>query len=120
MPAASRCRCGISATPTQSPEKPVPLPTDLTPMRWFWDYSHYRRAAGDLILDRVFGHSEPSRTLPADFGVRLTAENVDAHLARSKTKLTDWAATNPELASQIVAAAQNPKAQTRQAEATCW
>jgi hypothetical protein len=89
-------------------------------MRWFWEISHYRKAAGDLVLDRVLDHNDPTRSLPADFGVRLTGETIDAHLARSETKLADWAMANTELASQIVAAAQNPNAQTRQAEATCW
>jgi hypothetical protein len=98
----------------------IPVPTDPTPMRWFRDYSHYRKAAGDLILDRVLNHSEEDRKLPADFGVRLTGENVDAHLARSEGKLADWTSANVELASQIIAAAQNPKAENRQARATCW
>ena len=98
----------------------VPLPTDPNPMRWSWDFSHYRKAAGDLILDRVLDHGEAGRDLPADFGVRLTGENVAAHVARNETKLADWTAANTELASQIVAATRSPRAQNRQAEAACW
>ena len=67
-------------------------PGDVTPMHW--DHSHYHRAAGDLILDRIFGYSEPARTLPADFGVRLTGDNIDAHFARYKAQLAAWAAAN--------------------------
>jgi hypothetical protein len=52
--------------------------------------------------------------------VRLTGENIDAHLARSRAKLAEWAADNPELDAQIVAAVKSPKSQRRQAEATCW
>ena len=90
-------------------------------MRWYWEHSHYRKATGDLILDRVLGHGDPDRDLPADFGVRLTGDNVDAHVARAKTDLPSWAAANSELASQIVAAARNSEgAQNRQAEAACW
>jgi hypothetical protein len=37
------------------------LPTDTTPMRWFWDPSHYRKATGDLILDRMFDFKDPAR-----------------------------------------------------------
>ena len=98
----------------------VPLPTDPNPMRWSWDFSHYRMAAGDLILDRVLDHGEAGRDLPADFGVRLTGENVAAHVARNETTLADWTAANTELASQIVAATRSPRAQNRQAEAACW
>ena len=89
-------------------------------MRWYWDHSHYRRATGDLILDRIFGHDDPAHHLPDDFGVRVTGANIDAHLASSKAKLADWVAANPNFASQIIAAAENPKAPNRQAEATCW
>jgi hypothetical protein len=98
----------------------IPLPGDLTPMRSYWDHSHYHRAAGDLILDRIFGYNDPTRPRPADFGVRLTADNIEAHLARSKAQLAAWAAANAELASQITHAARNLKSENRQAEATCW
>jgi hypothetical protein len=98
-----------------------PLPTDeVTPMRWYWDQGHYRRAAGDLILDRIFGYRDPGRALPDDFGVSLTVSNVDAHIARSRAKLREWAAANAELVAQILAAARNPKLPKRQAEARCW
>jgi len=97
----------------------IPMAGDPTPTRWFWEYSHYRKATGDLILDRIFGYTDPSRALPADFGVRLTAANIDTHIARSKARLADWATGN-ELAEKVMEAARNPKAQNRQAEATCW
>jgi hypothetical protein len=98
----------------------IPSPGDLRPMRWYWDFSHYREATGGLILDRIFGHSDPARPLPADFGVRLTGENVDAHLVRSAAGLADWNAGNADLVSQMVDATRSPKAQTRQAQAACW
>jgi hypothetical protein len=98
----------------------VPAPADLTPMHWFWEYSHYRKAAGDLILDRVLGYNGPERILPADFGVRLTGENIDAHLAQSRAGIANWAAANSDFARQISAATRDPKVQNRQAEASCW
>ena len=58
----------------------------MTPMRWFWEHSHYRKITGDLVLDRVFGTSEPERPLPANFGVRLTGTNIDAHISRSRSR----------------------------------
>ena len=97
--------------------EPVPGRRDPTPTRWSWDFSHYRMAAGDLILERVLDHGEAGRDLPADFGVRLTGENVAAHVARNQTTLADWAAANTELASQIVATTRRPRARSRQAEA---
>ncbi len=76
-------------------------------MRWFWEHSHYRKITGDLVLDRVFGTTAPERPLPADFGVRLTAANIDAHIARAGTGLRAWAAANSDLVSPIVRAAPN-------------
>jgi hypothetical protein len=100
--------------------EPIPAAGDMTPMRWSWDYTHYRKAAGDLILDRIFDYRDPGRTVPEDFGVPLTSANIDAQLARSRSQLADWAAANQDFASEIVAAAKSPKALNRQAEATCW
>jgi hypothetical protein len=98
----------------------VPDPADLTPMHWFWEYSHYRKAAGDLILDRVLGYNSPDRILPADFGFRLTGQNIDDHLAQSRAGIANWAAANSDFAKQISAATRDPKVQNREAEATCW
>ena len=89
-------------------------------MRWFWEFSHYRHVTGNLILDRVLGDDVPERHLPADFGVRLTAESINAHLAHSRAGFANWAAMNSEFAMQISAAMRNPKVQNRQTKATCW
>jgi hypothetical protein len=97
----------------------IPAETDLTPMRWFWEISHYRSATGTLILDRVLEHTSGEPGLPADFGVRLTAATTDAHLAHSKADIADWA-MNSEFATQISTAMHGPKVQNRQAQATCW
>lgn len=108
------------SAPNTITREPIPLHGDLTPMQWYWEFSHYRKETGDLILDRIFGYHDPARGLPADFGVHLTGEKIDAHLARSREKLAEWAAENPELHAQIIAAAGSPKSQTHQAEAGCW
>jgi hypothetical protein len=100
--------------------EPIPAVGDMTPMRWFWDYTHYRKSTGDLILDRIFDYHDPDRALPDDFGTRLTSENIDAHLDRSRSRLAHWVTANADLALQAVAAAKNPKSLNRQAEATCW
>jgi hypothetical protein len=106
--------------PNTITREPVPAATDLTPMRWFWEHSHYRKVTGDLILDRTLGYSKRERPLPADFGVRLTGANVDAHIARARSELAAWASANADLVSPIVRAAQSLKTLNRQVEATCW
>lgn len=98
--------------------EPVPADGDLKPMRWFWETSHYREITGNLVLDRVFGTRDPSRPLPEDFGVRLTAASIDAHLDRSRTKRAQWVAANPDLMALIYKTAQQRP--DRQRDATCW
>jgi len=95
------------------------LPTDTTPMRWFWEASHYRKATGDLILDRIFDFQDPARALPADFGVRVTAANIDAHLAHATARRAAWASGNSVWES-IMHSDANRSAQVRQRVATCW
>lgn len=59
----------------------VPAPDDVeSTMRWYWDSSHYRKEAGDLVLDRVFGIHHPGRVPPHDFGVLLTTDDLEEHL----------------------------------------
>jgi hypothetical protein len=98
----------------------VPAMTDTTPMKWHWEYSHFRPAAGDLILDRVLGYTDAARPIPADFGVRLDGGTLDAHLAATKARIAAWSAANGEFASKIRAAGQSPTAQNREREAKCW
>lgn len=52
--------------------------------RWYWESSHYRAELGDLVLDRIFGHQEPGRTVPPDFGVRLASGNIDEVQRRAR------------------------------------
>jgi len=101
--------------------EPIPKADDRTPMHWYWEVSHYRRETGDLILDRVLGDgaSAPARTLPTDFGVRLIAANIDAHLAQAKAGLENWT-MHSDLAMQVAREAAKPSRFSRQPEATCW
>jgi hypothetical protein len=41
--------------PNSITREPIPAAGDPTPMRWFWEHSHYRKVTGDLVLDRVLG-----------------------------------------------------------------
>lgn len=52
-----------------------------TMMQWYFDSSHYTPAMGDLVLDRMFYSTSPMRVVPDDFGVLLSRNNIDAHLA---------------------------------------
>ena len=47
--------------------------------RYFYDETHFRNCVGEMALARVFG--DDSIYIPEDFGVYVTAENVQAHVA---------------------------------------
>lgn len=47
--------------------------------RYFYDTSHFRNAVGDMMAARIFG--DGSAWVPEDFGVLVTAENVEERLA---------------------------------------
>ena len=65
--------------------EPVPPAGDIeTEVLWFWEPSHFKKEAGDLMLDRVLGHHEPTRDIPDDFGTLLSKSNIEAMLLRSR------------------------------------
>jgi len=107
------------SAPSSITTEPIPKLGDHSPMHWFWERSHYRKETGDLILDRVFNYSDPSRAVPADFGVRLTATNIEAHVTDGVLAVKKWAAQS-ELASNIAQEASKPSKFNQQANATCW
>lgn len=50
--------------------------------RYFYDETHFRNCVGEMALARVFG--DDSLYIPEDFGVYVTPENVQAHVAAMK------------------------------------
>ncbi len=70
-------------------------------MRWYWESSHYKRELGDLVLDRIFSYQSSERTVPDDFGVRLTAESIEGHLGQIRADREQWRREYPEDAAEI-------------------
>lgn len=52
-------------------------------MAWHWDPSHYKPALGDIVLDKVLrnGAAQSSRNGVNDFGIKITTNNIESHLA---------------------------------------
>lgn len=63
-------------------------------MQKYADNSHYTPKIGNLILDRLF--EDRSENLPEDFGVLMTPENIDSHLAKIRRDREIWAKNRPE------------------------
>jgi hypothetical protein len=69
---------GYSSVTTEA----LPEPGSRAEMGFYWDSSHFKDVVGDLVLDRLFGLSHPRRTVPPDFGFRLTPATIEPALAR--------------------------------------
>ena len=52
---------------------------------YYYETSHYRMLVGHMIICRIIGCSDVS--LPEDFGVLITPENVSYHIAEQKKEL---------------------------------
>jgi hypothetical protein len=82
---------GYSSITTES----LPEPGSRAEMRFYWDSSHFKDMVGDFILDRLFGVSDPQRAVPSDFGVRLTADSIEAALAHLRDGQLAYRSRNP-------------------------
>lgn len=63
-------------------------------MQNYIDDSHYHPDIGDVVLNKLLDHN--SETVPDDFGVWVTPDNVDEHLANIRRDREMWAQNNPE------------------------
>jgi hypothetical protein len=83
-------------------QEPVPAPGDASArMGNYWEQSHYRKRVGDWILDRIFGLQSTGEPLPADFGVRLTTQNMAAHFASERAAADNYTAQHPDIAGFV-------------------
>lgn len=63
-------------------------------MENYWDSHHYTKEVGDLILNRLFSYEEEN--IPDDFGILITPENVESHLAQIREQRKLWVKNNPQ------------------------
>ncbi|MCW6037050.1 hypothetical protein K4A83_12340 [Spirulina subsalsa FACHB-351] len=68
-------------------------------MVYYIESSHYRKEVGDLILNRILNYNLDVVYLegvPPDFGVLLTPNNLEDHLAQIRQDRAVWVKNNPE------------------------
>ncbi len=63
-------------------------------MQNYMDSSHYRKEVGDLILNRILDYK--TETVPEDFGVLITPENIEQHLKKISRDRQLWIQNNPD------------------------
>ena len=77
----------------------LPAPGSRQEMTYYWESSHFKSAAGDLVLDRVFHPDRPPRD---DFGVLLTVELIEPALARIRERQAEYRRAHREEVERLV------------------
>lgn len=75
-------------------------------MREYLDSTHYSPFVGDMVLTRVLGESDASLQSPPDFGIRLTAANIEETLAADRERQAAYHQRNPRDVRDIEALAE--------------
>lgn len=65
-----------------------------TPMKYYWDSSHFTEFTSDLILKRIFASTYYAHEIPADFGVLVSSVNIESHLEKIREAKMNYAAKN--------------------------
>jgi hypothetical protein len=73
----------------------IPPLHDRSQMKWWWESSHYRSGAGDLMLDRILDYHDPARRAPDDFGLALDPRNIDAWILKTREGVRDFVRAAP-------------------------
>ncbi|MBO3457616.1 hypothetical protein G7B40_008985 [Aetokthonos hydrillicola Thurmond2011] len=68
-------------------------------MKYYIDAYHYRKNVGNLVLNRMLHFHE--ETVPRDFGVLMTPENIEAHLIQIQHQRAEWQKKHPELVKLV-------------------
>jgi hypothetical protein len=80
--------------------EPVPRLGDLSArMLWYRDTSHYSRALGNLILERILGRPGPEPS-PLPF-TRINRATIDNHLASIRAGALEYRVTQPDEAANV-------------------
>jgi hypothetical protein len=78
-----------------------------TPMKYYWDSSHFTEVTTDLILTRLLDDAASPGKVPDDFGQVITPQNIEAHLAEIRQARAKYAAANPDEVNLIEQIYQN-------------
>jgi tetratricopeptide (TPR) repeat protein len=76
--------------------EPIPALGDhRSTMRWWWEPSHYQKATGNLMLDRVLDYGPGLAAVPPDFGVLLSPANIESRLAVTRERARAYRRDQP-------------------------
>ena len=85
----------------------VPAPGDSqTRMRWYRESSHFTKALGDRVLERVLTGSGAQES----FGRLLTPKNIEAHLRDDGARMALWRESHAEDVAEVARAVRRSRA----------
>jgi hypothetical protein len=92
----------FNAIDGRTTEAPPPPGEKGTALSWFWEPAHYRAQYGELMLAAMSARDcAPDAGGPV--GVRLTASNLESHLAELRRNLDAYLELNPEVRARLEA-----------------
>jgi hypothetical protein len=94
------CYNSVTADPLLS------APTATNGFRYFADSVHFKTEVGYMFMDRILGVDTRGQ-VPDDFGVMLTAANIDAHLSSINRGHEAYIAAHGEEVREIAAGLQS-------------
>ena len=76
--------------------EPLPAAGTHEEMKFYWDSSHFKDNVGDVVLDQLLNNSSQNRSIPDNFGVLLTADNIEGSLIQTREAQTLYRKQHPE------------------------
>ena len=86
---------------SQITTEPLPPVGSHKEMKYYWESSHFKENAGDLVLNRIFGIEDPQNPVPSDFGILLTQENIESVIVQLERGHMEYGLHHPEEIKQI-------------------
>lgn len=65
----------------------------------YFDAPHYTMKVGDWLIRRMLNYNADS--IPSDFGVLVTSENIEEHLKKTYDDCLTWQTQNPEIVKWV-------------------
>ncbi|OIP77864.1 MAG: hypothetical protein AUK48_03240 [Oscillatoriales cyanobacterium CG2_30_44_21] len=70
-------------------------------MKWYAEFSHYRKELGDILLQVMFSYPVRPLNVPVDFGVQLNKDNIEAHLIKIREDRAKYLQTSSQEVLQL-------------------
>lgn len=67
-------------------------------MLWYWEAGHFKRALGDRVIERVFSNEHTNSA----FGLRISSDNIEQHLANMQFAAVGYRTLFPDAVRSLM------------------